>query len=82
MIFPSSKKLEAFFSSDKKITKGLEKENLRSDISRKKSQVNLFPRAWVNSLEFVTLDYSEPHLELVTPTFENNIQPFFPKESP
>ena len=75
MIFPSSKKLEAFLSSNKKITKGLEKENLRSDISGKISSKS-FPKSLgkFSCNEFVTLDYSEPHLELVTPTFENNIQ--------
>ena len=75
MIFPSSKKLTAFLSSDKKITKGLEKENLRSDISGKISSKS-FPKSLgkFSCNEFVTLDYSEPHLELVTPTFENNIQ--------
>ncbi len=75
MIFPSNKRIEAFLGSDRKITKGLEKENLRSDISGKISSKS-FPLSLgeFSCNEYVTLDYSEPHLELVSPTFENNSQ--------
>jgi len=75
MILPSNKRIKAFLGSDRKITKGLEKENLRSDISGKISSKS-FPLSLgeFSCNEYVTLDYSEPHLELVSPTFENNVQ--------
>ena len=72
---PSKNRVKAFLSSNKKITKGLEKENLRSDSDGKISNKK-YPSA-LGKFHFnnhVTLDYSEPHLELVTPVFEDNTQ--------
>ena len=72
---PSKNRVKAFLSSNKKITKGLEKENLRSDSDGKISNKK-YPSA-LGKFHFnnhVTLDYSEPHLELVTPAFEDNTQ--------
>lgn len=73
MILPSQTRVGAFLSSDKTITKGLEKENLRAnsfaEISDKSYPKSLGSHHFNN---YVTLDYSEPHLELITPTFENN----------
>ena len=73
----SQKKISSFLTSDRKTIKGLEKENLRSDPEGKISN-NPFPDAFGvhNFNSFVTLDYSEPHLEIVTPTFEDNQELF------
>jgi len=73
----SQKKISSFLKSDRKTIKGLEKENLRSDPEGKISN-NDFPEAFGihNFNSFVTLDYSEPHLEIVTPTFEDNQELF------
>ena len=51
----------------------LEKENLRSDTEGKISN-NDFPAVFGihNFNSYITLDYSESHLEIVTPTFESN----------
>ncbi|MBH36709.1 MAG: hypothetical protein CMD89_02140 [Gammaproteobacteria bacterium] len=72
---PSKNRVKAFLSSNKKITKGLEKENLRSDSDGKisnKKYPSALGKFYFNN--HVTLDYSEPHLELVTPVFEDNTQ--------
>ena len=73
----SQKKISSFLNSDRKTIKGLEKENLRSDPEGKISN-NDFPKTFGihNFNSFVTLDYSEPHLEIVTPTFEDNQELF------
>ena len=73
----SQEKISSFLASDRKTIKGLEKENLRSDSEGKISN-NPFPDAFGvhNFNSFVTLDYSEPHLEIVTPTFEDNQELF------
>jgi Gamma-glutamylcysteine synthetase len=67
----SQKKISSFLNSDRKTIKGLEKENLRSDPDGKISN-NDFPKTFGihNFNSFVTLDYSEPHLEIVTPTLK------------
>ena len=51
----------------------LKKENLRSDKDGRVSNKS-FPEAFGvhNFNSFVTLDYSQPHLEIVTPTFQDN----------
>ena len=69
----SQKKISSFLNSDRKTIKGLEKENLRSDVEGKISN-NDFPTVFGihNFNSFITLDYSESHLEIVTPTFESN----------
>ena len=69
----SQKKISSFLNSDRKTIKGLEKENLRSDVEGKISN-NDFPAVFGihNFNSFITLDYSESHLEIVTPTFESN----------
>ena len=73
MVEPSQSKINKYLKSDKKTYKGLEKENLRSDNEGKISN-KPFPSAFGihNFNRYVTLDYSEPHLELVTPPFESN----------
>ena len=73
MVEFSQKKISSFLNSDRKTIKGLEKENLRSDVEGKISN-NDFPTVFGihNFNSFITLDYSESHLEIVTPTFESN----------
>ena len=59
-------KIKAFLASDKKTYKGLEKENLRTDIEGKISG-NKFPSNLGSHHfnKYITLDYSEPHFEIV-----------------
>ena len=59
---PSENRVKAFLSSNKKITKGLEKENLRSDSDGKISKKK-YNRAneKIHNNNHVTLDYSETH---------------------
>ena len=77
MINPSQSRIGAFLNSDKKIIRGVEKENLRSN-SKGEISNKSFPEVLGSHHfnKFVTLDYSEPHLELVTPTFDNNNELF------
>ena len=77
MINPSQLRIGAFLNSDKKIIRGVEKENLRSYATGEISNKS-FPEALGSHHfnRFVTLDYSEPHFELVTPTFDNNHELF------
>ena len=77
MINPSQSRIGAFLNSDKKIIRGVEKENLRSNAKGEISNKG-FPESLGSHHfnKFVTLDYSEPHLELVTPTFDNNHELF------
>ena len=73
MVEPSQLKISKFLQSDRITFKGLEKENLRSDKEGKISN-KTFPDAFGvhNYNRYITLDYSEPHLEIVTPPFEDN----------
>ena len=77
MVESNQKKITKFLSSDRITYKGLEKENLRSDLEGKISN-KTFPKAFGvhNFNRFITLDYSEPHLEIVTPPFEENIDAY------
>ena len=77
MVESNQKKITKFLSSDRITYKGLEKENLRSDSEGKISN-KTFPKAFGvhNFNRFITLDYSEPHLEIVTPPFEENIDAY------
>ena len=77
MVEPSQLKISKFLQSDRVTFKGLEKENLRSDKEGKISNKN-FPDAFGvhNYNRYITLDYSEPHLEIVTPPFEDNLALF------
>ena len=73
MVAINQKKLNQFLASDRVSFKGVEKENLRSDKDGRISNKS-FPEAFGvhNFNSFVTLDYSQPHLEIVTPTFQDN----------
>ena len=73
MVAINQKKLNQFLASDRVYFKGVEKENLRSDKDGRISNKS-FPEAFGvhNFNSFVTLDYSQPHLEIVTPTFQDN----------
>ena len=77
MVESNQKKITKFLSSDRITYKGLEKENLRSDSEGKISN-KTFPKAFGvhNFNRFITLDYSEPHLVIVTPPFEENIDAY------
>ena len=77
MVESNQKKITKFLSSDRITYKGLEKENLRSDSEGKISN-KTFPETFGvhNFNRFITLDYSEPHLEIVTPPFEENIDAY------
>ena len=77
MVVLSQDRITNFLKSDRITYKGLEKENLRSDIDGKISN-NTFPDVFGvhNFNRYITLDYSEPHLEIVTPPFENNLDVF------
>ena len=77
MVAINRDKVKAFLASDKKTYKGLEKENLRTDIEGKISG-NKFPSNLGSHHfnKFITLDYSEPHFEIVTPPFEDNLELF------
>ena len=77
MVEPSQLKISKFLQSDRVTFKGLEKENLRTDKEGKISNKN-FPDAFGvhNYNRYITLDYSEPHLEIVTPPFEDNLALF------
>ena len=73
MVAINQKKLNQFLASDRVSFKGVEKENLRSDKDGRISNKS-FPEAFGvhNFNSFVTLDYSQPHLGIVTPTFQDN----------
>ena len=75
MVAINQKKLNQFLASDRVSFKGVEKENLRSDKDGRISNKS-FPEAFGvhNFNSFVTLDYSQPHLEIVTPTFQDNYE--------
>ena len=77
MVENNQKKITKFLNSDRITYKGLEKENLRSDTEGKISNKS-FPKAFGvhNFNRYVTLDYSEPHLEIVTPPFKENIDAY------
>ena len=77
MVAINRDKVKAFLASDKKTYKGLEKENLRTDIEGKISG-NKFPSILGSHHfnKYITLDYSEPHFEIVTPPFEDNLELF------
>ena len=74
MVESNQQKISKFLKSDKVTYKGLEKENLRSDLEGKISN-KVFPTDFGvhNFNRYVTLDYSESHLEIVTPPFEKNV---------
>ncbi len=74
MVAPNQSKIKKFLKSDKVTYKGLEKENLRSDKEGKISN-KTFPDEFGvhNYNRYITLDYSEPHLEIVTPPFSSNL---------
>ena len=75
MVALNQTKVKKFLNSDQKIFKGIEKENLRSNPDGKISS-NDFPKTLGNyaTNKFFTLDYSEAHLELVTPVFEDSFE--------
>ena len=77
MVESNQKKITKFLNSDRITYKGLEKENLRSDTEGKISNKS-FPKAFGvhNFNRYVTLDYSEPHLEIVTPPFKEIFDEF------
>ena len=77
MVESNQKKISKFLNSDKLTYKGLEKENLRSDLDGKISNKS-FPKSFGvhNFNRYITLDYSEPHLELVTPPFVKNFDAY------
>ncbi|MDC3006457.1 glutamate--cysteine ligase [bacterium] len=77
MVAINRDKVKAFLASDKKTYKGLEKENLRTDLEGKISG-NKFPcnLGSHHFNKYITLDYSEPHFEIVTPPFEDNLELF------
>ncbi len=77
MVEPNQDKITKFLQSDRVTYKGLEKENLRSDKDGKISN-KTFPDVFGvhNHNRYVTLDYSEPHLEIVTPPFKDNFAVF------
>lgn len=77
MVESNQQKISKFLKSDQVTYKGLEKENLRSDLEGKIS-IKSFPSNFGvhNFNRYITLDYSEPHLEIVTPPFEQNIDAY------
>ena len=77
MVAPNQERISNFLKSDRVTYKGLEKENLRSDIEGKISN-KTFPDSFGvhNYNRYITLDYSEPHLEVVTPPFISNKEVF------
>lgn len=77
MVALNQDRISNFLKSDRVTYKGLEKENLRSDSDGKISN-KTFPDVFGvhNYNRYITLDYSEPHLEVVTPPFANNVEVF------
>ena len=77
MVESNQQKISKFLKSDQVTYKGLEKENLRSDFEGKISNKS-FPKNFGvhNFNRYITLDYSEPHLEIVTPPFKENIEAY------
>ena len=77
MVAPNQERISNFLKSDRVTYKGLEKENLRSDNEGKISN-KTFPDSFGvhNYNRYITLDYSEPHLEVVTPPFISNKEVF------
>ena len=74
MVESNQQKISKFLKSDQVTYKGLEKENLRSDLEGKISNKSFPSNFGVHNFNrYITLDYSEPHLEIVTPPFEQNI---------